>query len=285
MTARGQLAFAHARVRAWKGRLLRRIDILPLLGTSADPDRTLEALGIGNEPFTGLLQLYQLLIQSYRDEAPLFRAMLRLHEIENVKLAWRAIVRRIDRSRWTPLWLLLGKLASVEIGSVGNSLRDFVADLAKTPYGTIADRVMLAHGDDLAAAEMAFDRWASAELLRTSAALRKPARRLIESIIRERDAQLFVRGEQSYGLSSGAIRTGALIARSGEDPFAIRQERLRLCRRAFTDDPFQVAPAIAVLLLYEEQLRGLTALRERRGDDTLDEIVSKQLASSLMGVA
>src|SRR5579859_5457623 len=125
MTARGQLAFAHARVRAWKGRLLRRIDILPLLGTNADPDRTLEALGIGKEPFTGLLQLYQLLIQSYPDEAPLFRAMLRLHEIENVKLAWRAIVRHIDRSRWTPLWLLLGKLASVDIAMVGNSLRDF----------------------------------------------------------------------------------------------------------------------------------------------------------------
>jgi hypothetical protein len=277
MRVRGQRAFAYARVRAWRGRLLRRGDILHLLGREPPP--------AGDDSLAQLLEAYRLVIRSYPEQRECFRSLLRLHEVENIKLVWRAIVRGADRRRWSPLWLFLGDLATVELPSSITSLRDFVAGLAKTPYATIAQRVMLAHGTDLAAADLAFDRWAAADVLRASSPLAQLERRLLETVVRERDAQLSVRGATLYGWSEAAVRSTSLLGKGKGDILAIRRERLRLCRRAFAGDPFTLAPPIALILLFEEQVRGMTALLERRGDERLDDVAWRQLATSLMGAA
>lgn len=291
MIPSGSIAYAHARIRACKGRLFHRAGVLPLFTASDDSTmhRALAAVGIDeHDPFGRLLSVYRTAIRAYRQNASLFRALLRRHEIENLKLAWRAVARRIDRRHVTRLWKPLRDLASLEIASIHDpdTLRDFAARIASTPYAAIATQVMTAHGDDLAAAEMAFDRWTSKSLLEEAHALRdgeRLARRLIELVVRERDAQLFLRGETSYGLSPEAMRAAAAIATRAEDLSLLRGKRLRLCRRAFAGDPFRLAPAVAVVLLAEEEMHGIAALVERRGNEALDEVTARVLEASLMG--
>jgi hypothetical protein len=158
---------------------------------------------------------------------------------------------------------------------------ELATQLAGTPYAEIASTVARAHGDDLVAAELAFDRWATQTLLGEARKLPRResiARRLIELVVRERDAQLELRGAKWYGLES--------ITPSGNvDVVAIRKERLRLCRRAFIGSPFRLAPALAVLLLAEEELRAVRALIERQGDERLDAAFMRTAAASQIGVA
>jgi hypothetical protein len=40
----------------------------------------------------------------------------------------------------------------------------------------------------------------------------------------------------------------------------LRRQRRRLCRQAFLQAPFCLAPAVALLLLKEEEVRGLDAI-------------------------
>src|SRR5581483_1397237 len=142
MRPSGARAFGYARARAWKSRLLTREDI-PTIDRDADP-------------FTKLLRLYELF------PMPVTRAMLRLHEIENVKMLWRAASRGIHFDE--RLWIPLGSLATVR-NQPAFTLRELVDSLAKTPYEKIANDVLRAFREDLGAAEMAFDRWASRQLL------------------------------------------------------------------------------------------------------------------------
>jgi vacuolar-type H+-ATPase subunit C/Vma6 len=278
MTRRATLAYAHARLRACKSRLLTRSDAAPLW-TAADAKamhRVVEALGVG-DPWRRVLQVYAAAIRTGRK--PLFDVLLRRHEIENVKLLWRVAIMHRPHAVIRRLWIDLGAFASLLCldGETPNAL---AAQLAGTPYAGIATTVARAHGNDLAAAELAFDRWVTQCLLAEARTLpRREAmtRRLVELVVREREAQLELRGAKWYGLES-------ITPRGNVDVVAIRIERLRLCRRAFIGSPFRLAPAIAVVLLAEEELRAVRALIERQGDERLDAAVMRTAAASQIGV-
>lgn len=57
----------------------------------------------------------------------------------------------------------------------------------------------------------------------------------------------------------------------------------KLCRRAFVGSPFLLAPAVAVVLLAEEEVRALQALVERQGDEQLDAPMLRAIAGSQIG--
>lgn len=64
---------------------------------------------------------------------------------------------------------------------------------------------------------------------------------------------------------------------------ALRNTRRHACRRAFMQYPFQLGPAVAFLLLREEEVRGLIAFAEARGEAELDGLLNHVLAASMMG--
>ena len=59
---------------------------------AASMQRAVAAIGV-ESPMQRLLRVYQTAMRGYRDGVPLFRALLQLHEIENVKLLWRATAK------------------------------------------------------------------------------------------------------------------------------------------------------------------------------------------------
>jgi vacuolar-type H+-ATPase subunit C/Vma6 len=265
--ARGSIAYAHARIRGCKSRLLTRAGALPLFAAAdaAAMRRVVAALEL-EHPMQRLLRTYATAIRGYPHGARLFRALLQLHEIENVKLLWRVRAGRRGKEARERLWIDLGSLAS------------FSGDSAGTPYEQIAETVARVHGSDLAAAELAFDRWASKQLL--DEAQRLPRRevlagRLVELVAGERDAEIVRRGAKWYGLTS--------VSGPAAEVVSMRRERLRLCRRAFVGSPFLLAPAVAVILLAEEEVRAVRALRERQGDESLDPPLERALAGSQLG--
>jgi hypothetical protein len=277
---RGAIACAHARIRSRKGNLLSAADAAPLFVATDDAsvERALTALRMQN-PMQDLLDVYRLAIDGYPHAANLFRALLRLHEIENVKLLWRRSIRGVPAVTIHRRWHKLGTLATFENPPDAASLADLAAHLEATPYGAIAASIARSHGSDLAAAELAFDRWATKRLREEARRLPKSetvARQLIELIARERDAQLALRGEAWYGLTTPQTRPS-------ENVLTIRRRRLVLCRRSFAASPFRIAPAMAVILLAEEQVRALTALIERRGDGHLDDALTRATAASQIG--
>ena len=279
MTRRATLAYAHARLRACKSRLLTRSDAAPLWSATdaTAMRRVVEALGVG-DPWHRLLRVYAVAMRA--GHRSLFEALLRLHEIENVKLVWRVTIMRRPRAVIRRLWIDLGAFASFTPLDGATPL-ELSAQLAATPYADVASTVARAHGNDLVAAELAFDRWATQSLLAEARKLPRRetmARRLLELVVREREAQLELRGAKWYGLES--------ITPSGNvDVVAIRKERLRLCRRAFIGSPFRLAHAIAVVLLAEEELRAVRALIERQGDERLDAVFLRVVAASQIGFA
>ena len=248
MMPSGAIAYAHARIRGCKSHLLTRADAAPLF-TAADATamhRVVAALRL-EDPMQHLMRVYATAIRGYPHGAPLFRALLQLREIENVKLEWR-------RSR------------------------DTVNDFAGTPFAQIVKTVARAHRNDIAAAELAFDRWASQQLLDEARRLPRRealARRLVELVVKERDSEIVRRGAKWYGLTS--------VSGIAEDVISLRRERLRLCRRAFVGSPFLLAPAVAVILLAEEEVRAVRALVERQGDDRLDAALLRAVAGSQLG--
>jgi vacuolar-type H+-ATPase subunit C/Vma6 len=278
MRARGGIAYAHARMLAWKSRLLTRMDAAPLFTASnaAEMQRVLGALEI-RDPLARLLRVYGMAIRGYPHGAALFRALLRLREVENVKLLWRLTAKPSRRDALERLWIDLGELSTVPRldAATPNALAEA---LRSTPYGSIAATVARVHGNDVSAAELALERWVSQQLREETQRLPRRetlSRRLIESVLRKRDAQLAVRAAKWYGL--------ATVSSVALDVVVLRRERLRLCRRAFVGSPFLLAPAIAIVLLAEEEVRAVRALVEREGDETLDAAMVRALAASQIG--
>ncbi len=282
------VSYAYARVRACKSRLLGRDAAAALLAAAdaAAMQRVLAALGIDSS-FERLIRVYQTAIRGYRRAGPLLFALLRLHEIENVKLLWRSVVRHSDRDLVHRLWIALGPLAAISEDTLqATTLRDLTERLARTPYKGIANEVLRAYADDLGAAELAFDRWASQRLLEEARKLphaESLTRRLAELVVRERDSEILRRGQRWYGLSESAARTATAATSRLDDPVLLRRERLRLCRRAFIGDPFSLAPAVALVLLAEEEVRGVRALIERQGEVALDPALTRALAGTQFG--
>lgn len=261
-------AYAHARIRAVKSRLLRRADVLALFcatdGTSTD--RALATFGIDPRAelfpqlFARLLAVYRTVMRAHRGDDAIFRALLRRHAIENVKIAWR------------------GPPAAGSGPTTAGGGRRYTRDLEEFEETLDVDTLR-------DAGELALDRWGSRMLLDAAAQLEPLARQLVECVVRERDAELLRRGPKFYGISEAAARELTLLQREPIAPEPLRRERRKLCRRAFIGHTFELAPSIAVVLLAEEELRGLTALAERRGDESFDDVVERVLLAGAMGEA
>ena len=291
MIATGGLAFANARVRALKSRLLGR----ETLGRIQSAN-----LAIGEQAFREFLEWHRMVSASYPSAPALWLALFRLHEIENVKLAWRAMARRHPFQSWRHLWIPMGRRAVVECDRLRDctTLASLVEVLRGTAYASVADAMLRGHAADLAAAELGFDRWASRALVDAAGDLdagESRTRALAIAIVRERDVNVLRRGTRAFGLSADAV-VGALAFVVGEagteaigrlaawDPaqgplwmlaprlwqklagraadwdaltLALRRWRRDECRRAFLDQPFSLAPALALLLLKQEEVRGV----------------------------
>jgi hypothetical protein len=65
--------------------------------------------------------------------------------------------------------------------------------------------------------------------------------------------------------------------------YALRRRRRRACAAAFIGGPFRLAPAVAHLLLLEEETRGLVALAEAHTVPGADRVLDVALAGSGLG--
>lgn len=299
MIATGSLAYANARVRALKSRLLgREIAARVAVGLAASRDHALNADVSRRE----LLDWYAVVLASYPRGHALIHSLLYRHDIENIKLAWRAIVNAHGSPRWIGRWIDLGRLASVRLESVRDcrTLPSLVDAARRTPFAGIAEAMWRAHAEDPLAAEIGFDRWTSRAIIDSARALPgadRTAAALATAVVRERDFAV-LRRAAAAGLSPEILTAalGCLHQEIGLDPAmrlaawtpadgpfwaAVprrwqrhappsadwdrwmvwwRHARRDLCRRAFRETPFCLAPAIALLLLKEEEVLGLEAI-------------------------
>jgi vacuolar-type H+-ATPase subunit C/Vma6 len=298
VSATGSLAFANARVRALKSRLLGRegLERMARSGSARSDLDTLRDAG-----FRELVEWYRVVLTCYPFGQSLILALFRRHETENVKLAWRGIVRRHAASRWIRLWVPLDRMATIRSEDCRDcgSLESLVEALQGSPYAEIARAMRRAHVDDPLAAELGFDRWTSRAI--ADAADELPvrdarARDLALAVVGQRDVNVIRRagrGGLTAEVLSGAL--GWLHKRLTSDelktlsswspeqgplwtalPRAWQRRhppvadwdawmrhwnarRRAICRRAFLDQPFSLAPAIALLLLKEDEVGALSA--------------------------
>ena len=104
--ATGSLAYANARVRALKSRLLgREIAARVAAGLAAASDRARSSDTSRRE----WLAWYAVVLGSYPTGQALVHSLLHRYDIENLKLAWRAIVHGHAERRWIGHWIDLGR--------------------------------------------------------------------------------------------------------------------------------------------------------------------------------
>lgn len=315
MSATARLAYGNARVRARKSHLLSSA-VLVALAAAERPDLTIEgwhdiqsdadAASLVALAYARLTDDYDTLIRAYPTGAAVLRALARLHELENVKLAWRAAAQGLEPARWQSLWRPMGPLETVNRTSStsASSLQQLAVALSGTPFEDIAGAVLRAHPTDLAAAEMAFDRWGSDALSGAAQALPNGeivARDLVYRVVCERDVSVFERAVRASGIAAQAAIRMTSMLRTVFGPAGVRQlaewsgdggtpltmprrlsvdrrpvrtfaelrratraTRRAACQRVFLGDPYSLAPAIALALLREDEVRALISVGELR---------------------
>jgi hypothetical protein len=284
-----------ARVCALRGRLWRPIDRALVLRAGTDPEGH-RISGHPRDVFPPLVGVYVTVGRMYRAARPLVTALFRLHEIENIKLLWRAAVR--GRAPLTECWRPLEPLATVTFAERPLAPADLVQRLSTTPYRHIARALFRGHAGDLPAVEMGLDRWAWQAVRDESGRLSRGEQRtreLVRLLIIEHDLDLLRRG-RDFGLDADLVAKATIVlarehgvaalmgavsapvsglasvlpprlARLTGEPrnwddavAALRRARLRQCRRSFSGWPYQLAPAIALLLLRDAQARAMMAV-------------------------
>jgi hypothetical protein len=156
--------------------------------------------------FGRLLDDYGRILEDYPSGRPLVAALLARHEVENLKLGWRALSRRLPPARWTRLWRPFGRLETIPIDSwsEASSLAAAVRSTERTPFGSAARETFEAHADDGPAAELSLDRAAFGRIAEEAENLPRcetVARRLALSLVFERDLDAFHRSVAFSGLS------------------------------------------------------------------------------------
>jgi vacuolar-type H+-ATPase subunit C/Vma6 len=269
--------------------------------------------------YARLIDDYVTMIRAYPGARGVLLALARLHELENVKLAWRAALGSIPPAQWRDFWRPMGALETISrtVCEATSSPRHAARACVGTPYETIAKVVSSAHAGDLAAAEIAFDRWGSRELAVATRDLPESegaARDLLWRIVRERDIAVMERAVGPLGLApesaarmttiladelgAGGIRrfaewsaeSGALMplparitgSRSPVRSFTealsrMRASRRKACRRVFLGPPFCLAPPIALVLLREDEVRGLSSVAELRARRAPADVAARVL--------
>ena len=317
MTSAVRYSTGYARLGALRSRLWSPVDRALLLRAGIEPDgRPVD--GSPAAVFPPLVRWYVTVSAVYPGARPVLAALLRLHEIENVKLLWRAAVR--GRAPLESCWRPLAPLEGIAFEPRPMRPDELVARLARTPYAGIARAMLRSHAADLPASEMGFDRWAWQAL--DDEARRLPPReadafRLLWLLVVEHDFELLQRGT-AFGLDSdlvakatiamsreysvAALRAvaawdggGALsavlpprVARLTGTPAtwldavqALRRARLQACRRAFVGWPFRLAPPVAATLLRDAQARAaMTIAAARRAPDAAAAVLPVALAAS-----
>jgi hypothetical protein len=314
-----RFAFGNARVRAMKSRLRGPAEVAA--------SRTRRRRGAPRKwrdegaLFSELVADTETVLRSYPDTgADLFRALLRLQELENLKLAWRSIVHSLPAERWLPLWRPLGWNRSLDPETLLSGNREL-------SFGRgLLEGAPVPAGGDPSAAELAWDSWGSRELLRAARSLPRAeelARRIATALVRERDLQIVRRGVPNFGMTPAAVAASTVLVSEeleetaveglsrwtpadgplersvakrlglkGPAPgnwpaleLALRRSRRALCRSAFRGDPFCFAPAVAYLALKEEEIRGLRALAEAEAAGSvakIDDSLELALAAGLL---
>jgi ATP synthase (C/AC39) subunit len=223
-----RLAFGNARLRARKSRL-RTASAARLLGSVPGVAAFADALGLpaAHEQveldrvlFDRLLDDYRRILDDYSAARPLLHALLARHEVENVKLGWRALARGLPPSRWIRLWRRFGALETLSLETFrdASSLAEAVRRATSTPWGRIVRETLEAHEHDPAAAELALDRFAFARVAEEAERLPRRetiARRLALSLVYERDLDAFRRATAFSGLSPELA--GAVTVRLSRD--------------------------------------------------------------------
>ncbi|MGE5047521.1 MAG: V-type ATPase subunit [Deltaproteobacteria bacterium] len=296
-------AYAYARTRARRSTLLRpeQLDSLVAATTRRELVSALRAANIDAGDPDGARSAClarfaadaAALIASWSRPA-LLRAIVGLEEIENLKLACRALRRGLEAGQWVPLWRPLGAVARLapEAFAGGVSLRAALDALPDEPYGEGARRALRAHEGDPAGFEIALDSMASLELLAAGAASAADARRLAEAEVRIRDLDALCRSAARGLRPEDAAAATVLLRREwkpevlqavarGQLPEALRRrwpsaatpaalaasmrEALRAaCLRTFIVTPFRPASAAALLLLRRDEMRSVISAVEAR---------------------
>lgn len=154
MTSAVRFSAGYARVGALKSQLWNSLDGPLLLRAGVEPDgRALS--GDPQAVFPALMRWYAIVLRMYPEARPLVTWMLRLHEIENLKLLWRAALR--GRPPIEACWRPLGALGTVTFESRAAPPEQLVHRLSRTPYGAIARTLLRSHPADLPAAEIGLD--------------------------------------------------------------------------------------------------------------------------------
>jgi hypothetical protein len=320
VTAAIRFSRGYVHTRTLKARLWTALDRPMLLRAGIDPEgRPLKAAPA--DVYPPLVGWYVALIRAYPSARDVFMALLGLHEIENIKLLWRAAVRR--RPVATECWRPLGPLSAISRDAWSGTPEDLIERLAHTPYGSITLGMLRGGRVDLPTVELGLDRWALLALRDEALSLpdsERTATGLLVAVIRERDLDVLRRGV-SFGLdpdivakstvvlsrengiaalaetaiwtpSSGPLwrHLPAKLARAAGEVAdwdsaveALRRARLRACQRAFFGWPYQLAPAVATLLLREEQARGTMSIAAAAHAPKGLSVLPQTLAAGLLG--
>lgn len=320
MTSGVRYAAAHARMHALKSRLWTRLDRPLVAGAGTQPDGRPLA-GALADIYPPLVCWYRSFLDMYQHAAPLLTALFRRHEVENLKLLWRAAAR--GRVPPAQCWRPLEPLAVLAWPARVSTPEELVHQLEATPYGPTARALLRSHGADVPASEIGLDRWTWLAIVGAAARLPESERAavdLVERLAMEHDVELLRRGTaagldpdlvaKSTVVLSGASRMGPLAAaaawRPDDGPLsrvlprplsrvapeakdwdevtrALRAARLRACRRAFVGWPFRLAPALAALVLREEQVHAAGSIAAARAPGRRPAgVLSLALAASLL---
>lgn len=268
----GRLAFATVRAHAARGRLVADEAMLRLR-LADEPRRraaALAELGVGDGSAVGAFrELFARLVADYDhalrstpgDRAPLL-ALLGRHEVENLKLTFRACLRSLPRERWTHWWRPLGALAALdaETWQQLTTLPQLVAAAQRTPYRLAVETLVNAR--EPAMGELLVDRFATARIADAAARSEPDVAALLRAVVRERDAELRRRAP-AYGLDDeAAARLAVLPEPHARTVDALRDRRRRACHRALRGWPLSRTHWIALLLGEEDRLAQVVALAE-----------------------
>jgi hypothetical protein len=327
MTGLARSAYAYARVRARKSRILTP-SLLAALTVSDDPaltiagwrdiDATAGAAPLMGAAYRRFIADCALVVAGRPDLAEAVRALIGLHENENVKLAWRAIARARNSDAWRPLWRPLDGFATVDVDrcAAALSLVELVESLRRSPFGPVAADALRLHGADAPAAELLFDRAAIARIARARAdlpAADTPARALLTLVVFACDVAvleavmggLHVAPRSALGLTSIAAMLSPREQRALEAWIAGGSSTLVLprrfdadapvrtlgdlrralgaaldsaCRRAFRASPRSAAAPLALVLRRDEELRALVTAGELRARHATASVAARVLA-------
>jgi vacuolar-type H+-ATPase subunit C/Vma6 len=265
MTAVARRAYGQARARGRAAAILSEPAVIAMAGAAAiGPLPGWRDLGPDDDGSTILAAAYSRLVddhvvmrRAYPESRPALAALMQLHELENLKLLWRAVVRGTAMVDWRGSWRPLGvlQIVSPEWFTSALTVMGLTRALQATPYGELGTTLRRSHGHDVAAAELAIDRFGTHAL--ASAHDRMPvversARRLLRAIVHRREALAHARASPTVGrpIQRRLIDTQPNVA--------------ALARHVLSFEPFSFAVPLALILMREEEVRRLLTLSEVR---------------------